>query len=62
MGRFKQVIHPDEDIEQFPADLKINGLGRDAQDPRFVSLAFSRELTDDELRALHDGLRSIFNG
>jgi hypothetical protein len=62
MPRLKQVIHPDEEPFEFPSDLELRGAGRDAQDPRFISLAFSRELNDQELRALHDGLRSIFNG
>lgn len=62
MARLRQVIHPDEEVFEFPGDLQVRGVGRDAADPRFVSVAFSRELNDQELRALHDGLRSIFNG
>jgi hypothetical protein len=37
--------------------LMARGLSRDAGDVRTVSVSFNRELTDDELRWLHDHLR-----
>ena len=33
------------------------GVGRDAENPRALSIVFDREPTDDELRALHEGLK-----
>lgn len=38
-------------------DLKAVGIGRDAQEPRCLSVAFNRSPTDDELRAVHNFLR-----
>jgi hypothetical protein len=40
--------------------LKVNGVGRDGGHPCFISVAFNREPTDNELRAAHDALRSFF--
>ena len=37
--------------------LKICGVGRDAENEKALSLCFNRELTDDEIRRLHDQLR-----
>jgi hypothetical protein len=41
------------------APLKVNGVGRDAGHDCFVSVAFSRRPTDDELRAFHDAIRGM---
>jgi hypothetical protein len=56
-----QIVAPDE-IFEFPSDLRVNGVGRDAGNERFVSVCFTRSLNDQELRALHDVLRTCFNG
>lgn len=34
--------------------LRLNGVGRDVEHPCFVSVAFNRPLTDDELRFFHE--------
>ena len=34
------------------------GISRDAESPKSLLIAFDREPTDDEMRALHDGLRA----
>ncbi|MEN1538533.1 hypothetical protein AAIH37_08305 [Pseudomonas aeruginosa] len=38
---------------------EISGIGRDAEHPRAVVLYLRTEPTDDDLRAIHDGLRSL---
>ena len=40
-------------------DIKIRGVGRDSGHVRFLSVAFDREPTDDELRAFHDFCRDF---
>lgn len=37
-----------------PADLKCNGVGRDAEHDRAVCFYFTRKVTDAEMRFLHD--------
>lgn len=39
--------------------LKVNGIMRDAEDPRALVLYLSREPSDDELRAIHDAARAF---
>jgi hypothetical protein len=40
-------------------DLKVNGIMRDAEDPRALVLYLSREPDADELRAIHDAARAF---
>jgi hypothetical protein len=41
--------------ERRPRDpIAVRGVGRDAEDDRFVVVAFWRRLTDEELRFFHD--------
>ena len=35
----------------------VVGIGRDPNNHRFIDIALRREITDDELRALHEYLR-----
>lgn len=37
-----------------PEPLRCPGVGRDAENDRSLSLYFSRRVTDDEMRFLHD--------
>lgn len=39
--------------------LRINGVGRDAEDGRTLVIYLSRPATDDELRRLHDYLKGM---
>lgn len=38
--------------------LKVNGVGRDPENARVINVFFSREPTDDEMRAFHDAVRA----
>ncbi|MEM7301902.1 MAG: hypothetical protein AAF468_12520 [Pseudomonadota bacterium] len=38
--------------------LKVLGVGRDAENAQALSVVFNRELTNEELRAIHDWLRT----
>lgn len=44
--------------------LLLSGVGRDEQAPRSAALTFyfSRRPTDDEMRAIHEGMRDLVNG
>lgn len=48
------LILPVVPVERAPADLKCNGVGRDAEHDRAVCFYFSRKVTDAEMRFLHD--------
>jgi hypothetical protein len=39
--------------------LKVNGIMRDAEDPRALVLYLSRDPDEDELRAIHDAARAF---
>lgn len=47
------LILPVVPVER-PAELKCNGVGRDAEHDRAVCFYFSRKVTDAEMRFLHD--------
>lgn len=38
---------------------EVSGIGRDAEHPRAVVLYLRKEPTDDDMRAIQDGLRSL---
>lgn len=58
--RFKQEVFPDEEIS-FPPDLSVITVLQSTEQP-IVKVLFSRTMTEEELQALRDGLRSVFNG
>lgn len=41
----------------FDSALRISGVGRDHENPRFVSVCLNRVATDDDLRMIHEMLR-----
>lgn len=44
-------------IRLFDSTLRVLGVGRDAENPRALSIALAEVVTDDDLRAIHEFLR-----
>lgn len=42
------------DIIRLNSELRLNGVGRDADHDKALVLYFNRRLTDDEMRFIHD--------
>lgn len=42
----------------FDSDLRVLGIGRDAENPKALSLAMNAEPSDDDIRMVHDMLRA----
>ena len=60
LASIKSCVKASEDAAQAQHSVpEVSGIGRDFAHPRSVVLYLRTEPTDDDLRAIHDGLRSL---
>lgn len=52
-----RLIYESEAARRGDRPLRVRGVGRDAAEPRSISVALTGIPTDDEMRDLHDFLR-----